>query len=95
MRTAAAETGTRISRPTKRRFTPMKTTFVLSLDEDTAAFLDQVRNRPGNEDPNVFINRLLRQEMQRTGMPVGQTGKQSGGIKELENFVDTQIPSAG
>jgi hypothetical protein len=73
----------------------MKTTFVLSLDEDTAAFLDQVRSRSGNEDPNVFINSLLRQEMQRSGMPANQHGKQSGGITELENFVDRQIPSAG
>lgn len=73
----------------------MKTTFVLSLDEDTAAFLDQVRNRSGSEDPNVFINHLLRQEMQRSGMPASQSGKPAGGIKELENFVDTQIPSAG
>jgi len=73
----------------------MKTTFVLSLDEDTAAFLDQMRNRSGNEDPNVFINQLLRQEMKRTGMPANQPGQKAGGIQELEHFVDNQIPSAG
>jgi hypothetical protein len=72
----------------------MKTTFVLSLDEDTAAYLDETRSQPGHEDPNVFINELLRKEMNRSGQPA-RSDKQSGGIKELEHFVDNQIPSAG
>lgn len=72
----------------------MKTTFVLSLDDDTAAFLEQMRDRLGNEDPNVFINRLLRQERDRLGMP-SQERKPSPELKEMENFVDQQIPSAG
>lgn len=72
----------------------MKTTFVLSLDEDTAAFLDAVRDRQGNEDPNAFINRLLRQERDRLGMPAKALSKSSD-LKEMENFVDQQIPSAG
>lgn len=72
----------------------MKTTFVLSLDEDTAAFLEAVRDRPGNEDPNAFINRLLRQERDRLGMPAKALSKSSD-LKEMENFVDQQIPSAG
>lgn len=72
----------------------MKTTFVLSLDEDTAAFLNEMRNQPGQEDPNVFINELLRREMSNQGQPA-RSSKQIGGIKELEHFVDNQIPSAG
>jgi hypothetical protein len=72
----------------------MKTTFVLSLEEDTAAFLEEMRNQPGQEDPNVFINELLRKEMSHRGEPA-RSGKQTGGIKELEQFVDNQIPSAG
>lgn len=72
----------------------MKTTFVLSLDEDTAQFMDQVRSRSGNEDPNVFINRLLRQERDRLGLPARQE-KQSVETHEMEKFIDQQIPSAG
>jgi hypothetical protein len=72
----------------------MRTTFVLSLDEDTAAFLDTMRDRSGNEDPNAFINRLLRQERDRLGMPSKDLPKSST-LKEMENFVDQQIPSAG
>ena len=72
----------------------MKTTFVLSLEEDTAAFLEEMRNQPGQEDPNVFINELLRKEMSHRGEP-SRGSKQTGGIKELEHFVDNQIPSAG
>jgi hypothetical protein len=41
----------------------MKTTYVLSLDNDTALFIEQLRQQSGNEDPSVLINRLLRQEL--------------------------------
>lgn len=72
----------------------MKTTLVLSLDEDTAAFVQQLREQSRNEDPSVIINRLLRQEQSRMGMPARQNNKSSE-EKELERFVDEQIPSAG
>jgi hypothetical protein len=72
----------------------MKSTFVLSLDEDTAAFLDQVRDRMGNEDPNAFINRLLRQERDRMGLAPREE-VQGEDTKEMERFIDQQIPGAG
>jgi hypothetical protein len=72
----------------------MKTTFVLSLDEDTAIFIEQMRERLGNEDPNTFINRVLRQERDRLGMPARQN-RQSVENHEMEKFIDQQIPSAG
>jgi hypothetical protein len=72
----------------------MKTTFVLSLDEDTALFIEQMRERLGNEDPSTFINRLLRQERDRLGLPARQN-TQSVESHEMEKFIDQQIPSAG
>jgi hypothetical protein len=72
----------------------MKTTFVLSLDEDTALFIEQMRERSGNEDPNTFINRVLRQERSRVGLPSRQN-TQSVETHEMEKFIDQQIPSAG
>ncbi|WP_373531164.1 hypothetical protein [Vampirovibrio sp.] len=72
----------------------MKTTFVLSLDEDTAVFIEQMREHLGNEDPNTYINRLLRQERDRSGMPARQS-TQSVENHEMEKFIDQQIPSAG
>lgn len=72
----------------------MKTTFVLSLDEDTALFIEQMREQPGNEDPNTFINRILRQERNRLGLPARQS-RQSVENHEIEKFIDQQIPSAG
>lgn len=72
----------------------MKTTFVLSLDEDTALFVAEMRERLGNEDPNTFINRLLRQERDRLGIPARQS-RQSVENLEMEKFIDQQIPSAG
>jgi hypothetical protein len=72
----------------------MKTTFVLSLDEDTALFIEEMRERLGNEDPNTFINRLLRQERDRLGLPSRQP-RQSAENHEMEKFIDQQIPSAG
>lgn len=72
----------------------MKTTFVLSLEPDTAAFLDEISEKSGTEDPNRFINRLLRQERDRQGLPARKI-PDSPEMKEMQNFVDTQIPSAG
>lgn len=72
----------------------MKTTFVLSLEPDTAAFLDQITEKTGSEDPNVFMNRLLRQERDRQGLPARNL-PDSPEMKEMQHFVDTQIPSAG
>jgi hypothetical protein len=72
----------------------MKTTFVLSLDPENAAFMEEVRNRLGVEDPNEFINQILRKERQQLGLPAKEIKKSSESI-ELENFVDTQIPSGG
>jgi rubrerythrin len=72
----------------------MKTTFVLSLEEDTAAFLEQMRHRMPNEDPNAYMNKLLRQERDRLGMACKEDA-QSPETKQMERFVDNQIPSGG
>lgn len=72
----------------------MKTTFVLSLEEDTALFIEEIREQAGNEDPNAFINRILRQERDRMGLPARQA-RQSAENHEMEKFIDQQIPSAG
>ncbi|WP_303673643.1 hypothetical protein [Vampirovibrio chlorellavorus] len=72
----------------------MKTTYVLSLDNDTALFIEQVRKQSGNEDPSVLINRLLRQERDRMGLPARQNNQQSGNY-EMEQMINDEIPSAG
>ena len=65
----------------------MKTTLVLALEEDTAEFLEQMWSRRGNEEPNVFINRLLREERNRLGMGPKSTGQapqfDASGIEDL------------
>lgn len=53
----------------------MKTTYVLSLDDDTALFIEQLRDQSGYDDPSAIINRLLRQERERMGLP----GRQNHG----------------
>jgi hypothetical protein len=70
----------------------MKTTFVLSLQEDTADFLDEMRKQVPNEDPNTYINNLLRQERDRLGMPC-RDEVQSEETKGMEQFIEDQIPS--
>lgn len=72
----------------------MKTTFVLSLDEDTALFMEQVRTQLGYDDPNALINRLLRQERDRMGVPARQNNQHSGN-NDMEQMIEDQIPSAG
>jgi len=70
----------------------MKTTFVLSLEEDTADFLDEMCSRTPDEDPNTYMNNLLRQERNRLGMPCKDEIK-SAEMRGMERFVDHQIPS--
>ncbi len=72
----------------------MKTTFVLSLDEDTALFIEQVRTQLGYDDPNALINRLLRQERDRMGVAARQNNQRSGN-NDMEQMIEDQIPSAG
>lgn len=70
----------------------MKTTFVLSLEEDTAEFLDEMCSRMPDEDPNSYMNNLLRQERNRLGMTCKDEVKSSE-MSRMERFVEHQIPS--
>lgn len=72
----------------------MKTTFVLSLEEDTAAILDELRDQAGNSDPNAIINELIRREGRSKGMAAREI-QQGDEEKAMETFLDQDTQPAG
>ena len=71
----------------------MKNTFVIALDEDTAAFLDWKTHGSGetSESANDYINRLLQQEMNRQGH---RSSSDRDTVRKIDELMEN-TPEAG
>lgn len=76
----------------------MRTTFVLSLDDDLFDFLE---SQPGMVDPSSFINQLIQEEMDRVGWqaPDAPSDTRFHAVVDaeqvaLERFLDEDIQAA-
>ncbi len=70
----------------------MRTTLVLTLDDELAAFL---YNRPGMVDPSAMVNRLVRQAMARHPEQAASGTVSDGVSVAMEAMLDEDTPAAG